>query len=244
MTILRVPATGTRPEIWCRCDGGPHGFLSIAAHAHADALSIEVRHGGVDVLADPGTYCYHGEPQWRRYFRSTIAHNTLELDGTDQSASGGPFMWTRHARSQVLASRQNPEGLSVWRGRHTGYGRRTVHLRSVEVDAASQILTVTDEVVAAAAHACRLAFHLGPGVEARLDGTTATLSWRGGAGGLELPSQLEWSLHRGATAPPLGWYSPGFGRKEPTATLVGRGWVGPGSGDLRTVLRFQDQEGS
>jgi Heparinase II/III N-terminus/Heparinase II/III-like protein len=27
-------------EIWCRCDGGPHGFLSIAAHAHADALSL------------------------------------------------------------------------------------------------------------------------------------------------------------------------------------------------------------
>src|SRR5262249_11556822 len=44
------------PEIWCRCDGGPHGFLSIAAHAHADALSVEVRYGGVEILADPGTY--------------------------------------------------------------------------------------------------------------------------------------------------------------------------------------------
>src|SRR5439155_507878 len=66
MTILRTPATD-EPEIWVRCDGGPHGFLSIAAHAHADALSVEVRHGGVDVLADPGTYCYHGEPEWRQY---------------------------------------------------------------------------------------------------------------------------------------------------------------------------------
>ena len=62
MTILRGPE-----EIWCRCDGGPHGFLSIAAHAHADALSIEVRYDGVDVLADPGTYCYHGQPEWREY---------------------------------------------------------------------------------------------------------------------------------------------------------------------------------
>ncbi|MST34736.1 hypothetical protein GHK86_18660, partial [Acidimicrobiaceae bacterium USS-CC1] len=65
-------------------------FLSIAAHAHADALAVEVRHGGVDVLADPGTYCYHGEPAWRAYFRSTLAHNTLELGGTDQATSGGP----------------------------------------------------------------------------------------------------------------------------------------------------------
>ena len=31
-------------------DVGPHGYLSIAAHAHADALSVEVRHDGVDIL--------------------------------------------------------------------------------------------------------------------------------------------------------------------------------------------------
>ena len=66
-------------EIWCRCDAGPHGFLSIAAHAHADALAVEVRYDGMDVLADPGTYCYHGEPRWRSYFRSTLAHNTIEV---------------------------------------------------------------------------------------------------------------------------------------------------------------------
>ena len=54
MTILRT-APGAVSEIWCRCDGGPHGYLAIAAHAHADALSIEVRSRGIDVLADPGT---------------------------------------------------------------------------------------------------------------------------------------------------------------------------------------------
>ncbi|HET7277307.1 MAG TPA: alginate lyase family protein, partial [Dermatophilaceae bacterium] len=73
--VLRT-GSGEAPEIWCRCDGGPQGFLAIAAHGHADALSVEVRHEGVDILADPGTYCYHGEPDWRSYFRSTRAHNT------------------------------------------------------------------------------------------------------------------------------------------------------------------------
>ena len=98
LTLLRTTST-REPEIWCRCDGGPHGFLSIAAHAHADALSVEVRYGGVDILADPGTYCYHGDPAWRSYFRSTIAHNTLEIDGRNQSVEGGPFLWLRHADS-------------------------------------------------------------------------------------------------------------------------------------------------
>ena len=54
ITLLRSAHSGGEGEIWCRCDGGPHGFLATAAHAHADALSIEVRHGGVEILADPG----------------------------------------------------------------------------------------------------------------------------------------------------------------------------------------------
>ena len=87
-TLLR---TNGENEIWCRCDGGPHGYLSIAAHAHADALSVEVRYAGVDILADPGTYCYHGEPAWRSYFRSTIAHNTVELGGQSQSSRWRPL---------------------------------------------------------------------------------------------------------------------------------------------------------
>ena len=57
MTILSSEAP-RGPEIWCRCDGGPLGFLSIAAHGHADALSVEVRYDGVEVLVDPGTYCF------------------------------------------------------------------------------------------------------------------------------------------------------------------------------------------
>ena len=89
LTIIRaVPDKGA--EIWCRCDAGPHGFLSIAAHAHADALAVEVRYDGTEVLADPGTYCYQGEPNWRKYFRSTLGHNTVEIAGVDQSTSGGP----------------------------------------------------------------------------------------------------------------------------------------------------------
>jgi hypothetical protein len=224
LTILRDG------EIWCRCDGGPHGFLSIAAHAHADALSVEVRHNGVDILADPGTYCYHGQPEWRSYFRSTLGHNTLQLDDRDQSASGGPFMWTRQARSRVLT-----HGPESWSAEHDGYDpavhRRWVHLAESE-------LHISDEVVSNRRHRARLAFHLGPAVSVDLDGSTARLTWDGGAAVLDLPAELRWSLHRGEAEPPLGWYSPGFGRKEPAATLVGIGHASV----LSTVLRFRGQE--
>jgi len=238
LTILRGPE-----EIWCRCDGGPHGFLSIAAHAHADALSVEVRHDGVDVLADPGTYCYHGQPEWRRYFRSTLGHNTLELDGADQSVSGGPFLWTRHARSRVLAvdtAGAAGGGTARWCAEHDGY-RGSVHRRQVELTPERRELRVVD-TVRGPRRAVRLAFHLGPAVTARLEGDRAALTWtRDGeerSAVLDLPGQLSWRAHRGETGPPLGWYSPGFGRKEPATTLVGTGFTG-GAEEFVTVLGFR-----
>ncbi|MDT0406357.1 heparinase II/III family protein [Streptomyces edwardsiae] len=230
MTILRGPG-----GIWCRCDGGPHGFLSIAAHAHADALSVEVRHDGVEVLADPGTYCYHGQPEWRRYFRSTLGHNTLQLDGTDQSVSGGPFLWTRHARSRVLTA-----DTTRWCAEHDGY-RPSVHRRKVELVAGTRELKVVDEV-RGARREVRLAFHLGPAVTAELTDDRALLTWtRDGedrSAVLELPAQLSWRAHRGESGPPLGWYSPGFGRKEPATTLIGTGFT-DGAREFVTVLGFR-----
>ncbi|MBB5936485.1 hypothetical protein FHS42_003560 [Streptomyces zagrosensis] len=236
MTILRGPA-----QIWCRCDAGPHGFLSIAAHAHADALSVEVRHDGVDVLADPGTFCYHGQPEWRQFFRSTLGHNTLRLGGGDQSVSGGPFLWTRHARSRVLVADTSDEKVARWCAEHDGY-QPSVHRRRVELTAASQELRVVDEVRGPRRDA-HLAFHLGPAITADLVGNRAVLTWtRDGedrSAVLDLPEQLSWRAHRGESDPPLGWYSAGFGRKEPTTTLVGAGFA-DGTQGFTTVLRFRD----
>ena len=114
-------------------------FLSIAAHGHADALAVEVRLDGVDVLADPGTYCYHGEPRWRSYFRSTLAHNTIEVGGQDQSTSGGPFLWTRQAQSRLIELESGGDGETSSRGPQstmaTGCSNPPLgHRRSVRLD--------------------------------------------------------------------------------------------------------------
>jgi hypothetical protein len=244
ITLLRTDGEDA-PEIWCRLDGGPHGFLSIAAHAHADAMSAEVRYGGVDVLADPGTYCYHGDPAWRSYFRSTIAHNTLEVAGRNQSGDGGPFLWLRHANGRELEVVDTGD-VAGWTADHDGYLalRPPVrHRRSVWLDRASRLIDIVDEIDGCNCDV-RLAFHLGPDVVAELDDGYAMLRWPGavtpGAALFELAPQLQWTLHRGETDPILGWYSCGFGRRTPAYTLLGCGSDVPPHAPLTSRLQFLD----
>jgi len=244
ITILRTRATDSEPEIWVRTDGGPHGFLSIAAHAHADALSVEVRHGGTDILADPGTYCYHGEPDWRRYFQSTIGHNTLEVDGQWQSIRGGSFLVRRHARGREVDVALDGT-IASWTGEHDGYTMLKLpatHRRTVRLDRKARSIDIVD-AVEGGSHRLRLAFHFGPQVQVRFAAADAALSWGGPSGGggarLELPSELNWTLHRGETDPVLGWYSTGLGDREEAFTLLGEGSCQSGHA-LRTRLTFTE----
>jgi hypothetical protein len=244
MAILRDPQAGP-DEIWCRCDHGPLGLPTLAAHGHADALSVEVRYGGVEILADPGTYCYHGDAPWRAYFRSTIGHNTLELGGQSQAVDAGPFMWLQSTRSRLVAEAGLDGGVvAAWEGEHDGYARLAppaVHRRRAELDRRSRTLTLVDRVESAGTLDCRLAFHLGDRVECELIDDVAMLAWRGRDGArrtaeLRLPPELAWSAVRGQSHPPLGWYSPAFDEKRPATTLVGVGRVG--SESLRSALQF------
>ncbi len=231
-------------EVWLRCDYGPLGFLSIAAHGHADALSIELRLGGVEIFADPGTYCYHGEPEWRRYFKGTRGHNTLSVRDEDQALYGGPFLWLSSPASMLDAlDHDDQSGECIWEAHHDGYARLddpVIYRRRVRLRAQERMIEVEDWITANTAQDVTLSFHLGPDLEVSLDGYVARLSWKdssgaGRSGVLHLGSELDWSAHRGESHPPLGWYSARFGEKEPITVLVGQGKLAP---NLRVRSRF------
>lgn len=96
----------------------------LPAHAHADMFSYELTVGGQRVIVDSGVYEYTAG-YWRDYFRSTRAHNTVEIEGADQSELWDSFRVARRARpGQGIW--EETEGYALVQRTHNGYRRLSV----------------------------------------------------------------------------------------------------------------------
>jgi Heparinase II/III-like protein/Heparinase II/III N-terminus len=199
-------------------DCGPLGMGTLAAHGHADALSLTVSVGGRPALIDAGTYGYHEQPEWRPYFRGTAAHNTVRIDGRDQSEIGGPFLWTRHAHARLERWNSSP-ALDLAQAGHDGYAALGVrHQRSVLFRKPDTWILV-DTLLGTGEHQIEQRFHLAPGA-VDVDGDHLRVA---GAGltivGASIPGLLL-STHQGVEQPREGWYSPRFGHREPATAVI------------------------
>jgi uncharacterized heparinase superfamily protein len=144
-------------------DVGELGFGSLAAHGHADALSVLLDVDGRPLLRDSGTGSYAVEGG-REEFRGTAAHNTVEVDGTDQAEQRGPHIWGRRYTTKLEAvSLGSP--LEYARATHEGYRRlpsSALHTRSVTL-LAPGLLVVLDRVQGSRPVRASLLWNLMPG---------------------------------------------------------------------------------
>lgn len=215
---------GRASEIRCTVDCGFLGFQSIAAHGHADSLSIMLSVAGSQILVDPGTYAYHTDGEWRDYFRSTAAHNTIVVDGTDQSEIGGPFMWMTHANSECLVW-EVKEDEQLFHGRHDGYRRLNEpvsHRREILYKNGSSRFEVRDVLECSGEHMVDQYWHFHPDCDVKVVGVGAIAIERGGTS-IQINTVdtliLEDCTFRGSLDPIAGWYSPKFGEKISTSTV-------------------------
>lgn len=208
-------------------DHGPLGYLSIAAHGHADALAVTLSLDGMPVLVDPGTYLYGSGGDWRGWFRSTPAHNTLNLEGASQSTMSGAFNWSDKARSRLEESGATPH---LWlRASHDGYRRRFGRLVQRTVAIEPGRIALTDQLIGGPPLPVELVFQLAPGLTAILDGRSVTVR-RDTEALLRLhfpPGAI--SMATGEDRFDGGWVSPRFGEKLPATRLTWRGEVGEGA---------------
>lgn len=206
-------------------DAGPLGYLSLAGHGHADALAFTLSVGAQPVVVDPGVYAYHADSVWRSYFRSTAAHNTLELDLQDQSVQAGSFLWADKAAATLKSWTPLPDGGQLGAA-HDGYTRlpgAPVHTREFELR--GRFLTITDRVTGQGEHHLRLHLHLHPDCDVQPEAKSSYwVTWDTGALRATFDPQLSVHLGRGEHDPasgatPLGWYSPRYGLKVPSPSF-------------------------
>ncbi len=179
----RVCAPTTRPQSHFAADGGlvvlrsgrrrvtmdvgSLGYLSIAAHGHADALAVTLSDDGQELIGDPGTGSYYGHPQWRAVMRGTRAHATITIDGQDQSVIGGPFLWSQHAHTHV---RGVDLSAGIVDAEHDGYTRLKggiAHRRWLIAPPENRALLVVDLIRGDGIHEVRTSWPLHPSLDVR-----------------------------------------------------------------------------
>jgi uncharacterized heparinase superfamily protein len=166
----------------------------LPAHAHADMFSFELTVGGAPVIVDSGVFEY-AAGEWRTGFRSTAAHNTVEVDGRDQSEMWGSFRVGRraHPRNVIWTDDASFAAIS---GEHDGYAP-VIHQRTIVALKDARIWLIVDRIAGEPHHVARSFIHVHP---------DAALPHLASFGATLREEQ--------------GWYSERFGEKRRNRVLV------------------------
>lgn len=149
-------------------DHGPLGHAHTAAHGHADALALWLHVAGTPLLVDAGTYRYDHDDGWRDHLRGTAAHNTIAVDGLDQSQRTGPFNWgRRRARGHLSSARLDSAPRAT--ASHDGYEHLGLtHERTVSITADG--CRIDDRLRGSGRHRVSLTWQFAPGLRVELSG--------------------------------------------------------------------------
>lgn len=195
-------------------DAAPLGYLSIAAHGHADALSVILSFGDLPLLIDPGTFSYKPNDPWRDWFRGTRAHNTVTIDQQDQSMIRGPFLWSNHAMTR-LDNFENDLDL-IWTAHHKGYERftdRVLHRRTLMWQNLSAVITVHDDFICEHEHHYEWTWQLHPAWSYKLHEEQLLVVNGNLNACISFPSGVTASVFCGEDRCDGGWYAPRLGLK-------------------------------
>lgn len=152
---------------------------TTSSHTHSDWFSFALCADGVPFFIDPGTHVYSSDSESRNLFRSTRMHNTVEIDGNNQSEVYDAKLWDmkRTGRIVDLTFETAIEGDYVT-GVHTGYEslpHPVKHRRSVKYSKLGGIWEIEDELIGTEEHLLRSHFHLDENVKVSLNATTCVL---------------------------------------------------------------------
>ena len=197
-------------------DCGHIGAEYNPAHAHCDVLSYELVVEGRRVIVDSGVFDY--EPSWERaYARSTKAHNTVLIDGKEQSEIWGVFRVARRARPIHGHLAEIGDGSVLFEGAHDGYRRllgKPIHRRRISYDKQGSWI-VTDELEGTGHHRMESFVHIHPDFTISKLGTSSIRieSYGKAIATIEAPNTCQVEIVQGC-------YFPEFGLSQKNRVLV------------------------
>ena len=216
---------GTTPytdERFMLMDVGPIGD---GGHGHYDQLSIELYGNGHPLVVDPGCYTY-ADNQWRHWFKGSAAHNTVTVDGLDQTPyrRGSP---NKPSQAQ-LVRRTSLYEFDAIEAEAISPQHEVVHTRHV-LFPGREYWVVHDHLQGTAEHRYEARWHLPADAEGRtvVERTPLQTTIVTPAGSLVVPGSLVVEIEP-------GWVSPSYGIKHPAPVVVVRS-VG-NEADIVTVL--------
>ena len=201
-------------------DAGDIGPSYQPGHTHCDMLSYELMLSGQRVIVDSGVYEY--EPgEMRTYVRSTRAHNTVSIDGVDQSEVWGEFRVARRAKI-ISANIEKMGNAVIFDGAYQGFhrvGRNTLHARRVTIelddDEGIELVQVTEQVKGIGVHGVESFIHIHPDVKLSDNGEgLVALSWGGSLQAeIIIESGVDYFFEQ-------AFYCPEFGLKQANSRIV------------------------
>ncbi len=151
------------------------GRLAYAGgHAHNDQLSFELTLDGQDVFVDRGAYVYTPDSAARNRYRSTAAHNVMQINESEQNSVGARLFGMKdETRTKVIKTNG-----SFLRGSHSGFRSLqrsgASYLRTFDLK--SDCLLISDSATGLqSGDILKWGFHLAPGLQACLDGEIAVI---------------------------------------------------------------------
>jgi hypothetical protein len=209
-----------------RC--GRINAMSGGGHNHCDQLSFEFHDRAQDVIVDPGALIYSADSALRNRYRSTWAHNTLQLDDLEQQDFAARDLFAMQDRAAAAVDAWEVEGARVlFRGHHTAYSAAGWKVsRELRCDLSAGTLDVCDTIglIAPAGQGKEFCgrLHLAAGVDVEQT-APAVFQLRAGS--------RRWNLRFAeglAVGKVEGLVSPGYGVYLPAAVLEYRFAPAPG----------------
>jgi hypothetical protein len=215
-----------RDERFLIFDCGP---LGDGGHGHYDLLSVEAAAQGRPLVIDPGRFTYSDEPpNWRRWFKGTAAHNTVSVDGLDQTAYSRGKPRGEVAEGKFLRRLSAP-GFDSLAGEAASPAYEVIHTRRIFF-IAGEYWVIADRLKGSRPHRFDLRFHLSPESEGRV-----TIEAQGGNLVARAPECALVFCGAGQLKAEPGFYSPAYGIRHP-APVVSVSVDGVSEADFFTLI--------